>query len=98
MRDTSGFFIAGVGNTVIFDGALFTHATAVEYVGMASVFDDVMVVTQFPYIEPTINIDQDNPLGDRKTVLLTNSNEGNCNCSTLLAILNCSRCFVHVFH
>ena len=76
VRDTSGFFIAGVGNTVIFDGALFTHATAVEYVGMASVFDDVMVFTQFPHIEPTINIDQDNPLGDRKTVLLTNSNEG----------------------
>ena len=78
VRDTSGIFIAGVGNTITFGtpGVGFTQATAVEYVGMASVFDDVMVVTQFPYIEPTINIDQDNPLGDRKTVLLTNSNEG----------------------
>jgi hypothetical protein len=76
VRDVSGVFAAGVGNTISIVGAAFTTSSAIQYVGMASVFDDIMVFTQFPHLEPTININQDNPFDGRKTVLLTNSNEG----------------------
>jgi len=84
VRDVAGgnFITGTVGesgvtglNTITIGGAEY-YATSIEYIGLGNIYNDIDVFTFYPNLEPP-DPNQDNPFGNRSTVIVDTSNAGN---------------------
>ena len=73
IQNVSGSF--GIGATVYLAGIAFTSLGSLNYVGSGQVYNDNVIVTYYPDLEPA-NTSVDNPFADLQLKILNNSTEG----------------------
>lgn len=64
----------GIGSTMTASG-ITTTTTGIQYIGVGSVFKDIIAVTIYPNLEPA-NPNADNPFAGRRTEVSSTSNAG----------------------
>ena len=75
VKNVSGTFVAGAANTITVSGAGFTSPSSINYVGAGDVYQDIVLVTNFPKLEPP-DTSAETPFTGRQSKILTNSNKG----------------------
>tara|TARA_R100000030_G_scaffold37693_1_gene28269 strand:- start:146 stop:1222 length:1077 start_codon:yes stop_codon:yes gene_type:complete len=75
VKDVSGTFIAGAGNTILVSGIGFTEASSINYVGAGNVYQDVTLISFFPNLEPP-DSSVASPFIPRESKILVDSNKG----------------------
>jgi hypothetical protein len=73
VQDVTGSF--GVGATVYLAGIAFTTLGSLDYVGSGQLYNDNVIVTYYPDLEPA-NTSVDNPFADLQLKILNNSVKG----------------------
>lgn len=73
VQDVTGSF--GIGATVYLAGIAFTALGSLDYVGSGQVYNDNVIVTYYPDLEPA-NTSVDNPFADLQLKILSNSTKG----------------------
>lgn len=71
--NVSGSF--GVGSTIYVAGVAFTSLSSIDYVGTGQIYSDNTILTYYPDLEPA-NSSVENPFGDLRLKILSNSTKG----------------------
>jgi len=75
VRAITGSFSSGVGNTIYFGGSPYASNQTVNFIGIASIYQDVVVQHVHPNLEPP-DPGTDDVFGNSDNVILTSSNKG----------------------
>ena len=75
VKNVTGSFSSGVGNTVYLGGSAYNNNDGIKYIGVGRIYQDVAVMHIHPKLEPP-DPGTDDIFGNSSNVLLTTSNKG----------------------
>ncbi len=75
VKSINGSFSSGIGNTIYFGGNPYNYNNTINFIGIASIYQDVDVMHIHPNLEPP-DPGTDDIFGNSSNVILTTSNKG----------------------